>query len=531
MNIIIVKQIVPTGTVTGGGIIVGYTYKPGVWPSQPQDAIIYNYSYLTGMINCRSLTHEIGHWFNLPHTFGNTNNPGVNCGDDGIADTPPTKGAFSSCPSSLSGNVCDASGQDNVENIMNYSSCPKNFTTGQTNAMRTAAASGINSRNNLWSAGNLTFTDVNNSIGCAPVAEFLSTTGTYTVCSGSSLSMKDFSYNGVITTYAWAGDNGAIFASPSASLSSVTFPNVGLTTLTLTVSNSQGSSIKTRQVQVLNGALGITMPYSEGFEGPGLPTNWSITNPNAGSVTWALASGVSNGSGTQCYWIDGTQNPFGQTDYLTSPVMDITNASDTATFKFAYARKSSTHNDIFKVEGSKDCGGTWYTIYSPSPSQMASGSGGTTPNAFTPTLSQWKHVKLNDWPNYANVISPSTIFRFTFTEDASFGNGNNFYLDDINLSGGSGVGINELTKNAKFNIFPNPANGEANIKFNLHDASNVKIEVIDVVGKKVLPATEMNLPAGEQSYSINKNGSLNKGVYFVNLSINGAKMSKKLIIE
>jgi hypothetical protein len=47
----------------------------------------------------------------------------------------------------------------------------------------------------------------------------------------------------------------------------------------------------------------------------------------------------------------------------------------------------------------------------------------------------------------------------------------------------------------------------------------------------VLPAINTTFSAGEQVVSINKNGTLSKGIYFVNLSINGAKMSKKLLIN
>jgi len=163
----LIKNIIPQGSVVGGGIIVGYTYKPGTWSAgASQDAIVYNYGFLSGL-DARSLSHEIGHWFNLSHTFGNTNNPGVTCGDDGLYDTPPTKGNFSSCPSSISGNACAvsgntvwAAGQQNVENIMDYSSCPKNFTMDQTTAMRTALASAISNRQNLWQNANLIATDV-----------------------------------------------------------------------------------------------------------------------------------------------------------------------------------------------------------------------------------------------------------------------------------------------------------------------------------------------------------------------------------
>jgi len=530
LNIIIVKQIIPTGTVTGGGIIVGYTYKPGTWPTGAlQDAVVYNYGFLTGTSNLRSLTHECGHWFNLSHTFGNTNNPGVTCGDDGIADTPPTKGNFSSCPSSLTGNTCDGSGQQNVENIMDYSSCPKNFTQGQTTVMRNALASSVSGRNNLSSAGNLVATDVDGTSTCAPIAEFLSTNSSYTVCSGGTLTMKDFSYNGAITSYSWATSNANI-ASPTASITQITFPTQGTTDVTLTVSNSTGSSTKVKTVTVLNGVAGIALPYSESFEASGLPPNWSINNLNGGSITWAQTSGAAY-DGINSYFIDGTSNPGNQVDQLLMPVIDIkNNPNDSLTFMYAYARQTSTHNDVFKVEMSSDCGGTWGTVFNPAASTLASGSGGVTTNPFTPTLSQWKKVNLNIYPGWANYMnSPSVLVRFSFTEAAA-GYGNNFYLDAIGFSG-SAVGINELTKSISFMLYPNPANGEATIKFNLHDAANIKVDVVDVLGRNVLPAIENNFGAGEQTLSINKNKELSKGIYFVNLSLNGAKMSKKLIIE
>jgi hypothetical protein len=39
-----------------------------------------------------TLAHELGHSLSLAHPWGNTNQPGVACGDDDVDDTPPTKG-------------------------------------------------------------------------------------------------------------------------------------------------------------------------------------------------------------------------------------------------------------------------------------------------------------------------------------------------------------------------------------------------------------------------------------------------------
>lgn len=545
LNIIIVKDIV--AAPSQNGTVIGYTTLPGnLGAGASQDAIIYNYSFLTGL-NARSLSHEIGHWFNLTHTFGNTNNPGQVCGStaggDGVADTPDTKGNFSTCPASSTNTAftCtspnptnSANYYQNVENIMDYSSCPKNFTSGQTTRVRTAAASPVSGRNNLWSPANLIATDVNGTAPCAPIANFLpylNSTITYSVCSGGALTCKDFSYNGTITSYAWAADNGAIIASPNASITSISFPNQGATTVSLTATNTQGSNTITKQILVLNGTAAITTNYMESFEVPNIvPTDWNVINTNG--VTWEQTN-IAAKHGTGSFYIDGTQSSFGQQDILVMPVMDVlNNPNDTLKFSYAYARQNSSHNDKLVLQGSLDCGGSWIDVVNLSAATMAAGSGGTTTTPLVPTPAQWKEVDVSQYPYWFNfTTSPSATFRFVFTEDPLNGLGNRIFLDAIKFQGANPNGINELTKTYKLNLFPNPSNGEATIKFNLNDAAAVNISIVDVLGKSVLPDTERSFSAGEQSLSINKNGTLSKGIYFVNISINGAKMSKKLVIN
>ncbi|MBS1636321.1 MAG: T9SS type A sorting domain-containing protein [Bacteroidetes bacterium] len=105
LNVWVVKTI-------GSAGVAGYAFYPSAIGSPFMigvDGVLILSDYIgsigTGTaFTSRALTHEIGHYLGLPHTWGDTNNPGVACGDEGIYDTPMTKG-HSSC--TLYDAVCD----------------------------------------------------------------------------------------------------------------------------------------------------------------------------------------------------------------------------------------------------------------------------------------------------------------------------------------------------------------------------------------------------------------------------------------
>jgi len=537
LNVIIVRQILPAPT--GGGIVVGYTFLPGTWATgSNNDCIVYRYDFLTGgnPHNGRNLSHEVGHWLNLLHTWGSTNNPGVSCGDDFVQDTPVTMGEFSGCPSS-SVTVCTQTlpamaGLNNVQNIMNYSGCPRNFTTGQTDKMRSSLTSTTSGRNNLWSSANLIFTDVNGGVPCAPTCDFMSSaTGGYTTCSGSAISsFRDHSYDAV-TSWTWTATNGANIASPNASITAITFPNVGSSIVTLSVSNAQGTATKSRTVTVKNGVATATVGFYESFETTsGTPANWIVENMNANSVTWARVSNA-GADGTASFMMNGFLSPANHIDNLYMPIMDFqANPGAALTFSYAYRRLNATHNDVFKVQLSDNCGASWRDVWVPSAAAMASGSGGTSTSPFIPTESEWKWQDVSNHPNYNYFYDrPSVTARFFFQE-APTGFGNRMYLDAIQF-GEPPNGVNELTRYLRLQLFPNPSNGEAKLKFTLSSEANVKVNIYDVAGKAVDKSIEKKMGIGEHIILLNENNSLAKGIYIVNIEYNGATMARKLIIE
>jgi hypothetical protein len=119
------NAVSPTTTLniwvcTIGGGILGYAQFPG--GKSATDGIVIDSKYFgtTGTATFpfnlgRTATHEVGHYFNLRHIWGDTN-----CGNDGVADTPTHNAANTGVPTYPHYSTCTGAPVEMTMNYMDY---------------------------------------------------------------------------------------------------------------------------------------------------------------------------------------------------------------------------------------------------------------------------------------------------------------------------------------------------------------------------------------------------------------------------
>ncbi len=483
------------------GGAAGYTTNPGSWSaSSMTNGIWVLHDYVgsigtSGVYSSRTLTHEVGHWLNLDHTWGGNNNPGnaSSCStDDSVNDTPNCIGV-TSC--NLNANTCNSINsywnfdvKDNVENYMDYSYCSKMFTQGQVDRMRAALQVTSTGRKNLWQASNLTATGATGDLYLCK-ANF--TSDRTAICQNDSIQLLDDSYN-LVTSWSWeiTPSTGWTFAPGSNANTQnpmVYFTDPGLYSVKLTASDGSTTDVelKSNYLRVLPDAL--ELPYFEGFEGYtslSNTTNWEIYNPNNNNQ-WTLESSTGH-SGTKCAKLQNFGQGIGNVDELTSTTIDLSpivnEGTMTLSFRYAYRKKTSSDYEFLKVFISGDCGAEW---------AQRKTLGGNNLGSQT-SSSSWTPSQSSDWTtvHMINVTSgywtPNFKVKFRFEGEG----GNNIFLDDINIYGGSPsddpvLGMNELLALSDLRLFPNPAENEINVSFGLSQNELLEVEICDLSGKKI----------------------------------------------
>lgn len=139
LNIWVVNRM-----TSGGRTILGYAQFPG--GSSATDGVVIGHNYfgrvgtLSAPFNLgRTATHEVGHWMNLRHIWGD-----ATCGNDFVADTPVHDDANYGCPAAGHRSTCTGTPIEMTMNYMDYTDdgCMYMFSPGQKDRMLAVFAAG-----------------------------------------------------------------------------------------------------------------------------------------------------------------------------------------------------------------------------------------------------------------------------------------------------------------------------------------------------------------------------------------------------
>lgn len=550
-NIWIVNSIDNGG---GQGITLGYAYLPYGGAGGDGYGILMRHDSF-GVIGTaagsdgRTLTHEMGHALGLNHIFnagwGGGNPTGCHTNDctangDYACDTPPQEEANWSC--SQTWNSCadvpvgDAYGfdaLDQIENYMSYNACQNMFSRNQVDIMQANFVS-ISFLASMTDPNNLVATGVNDpDILCKADFEALNRS----ICSGTVVDFSDFSFHNPISwTWTIGGVEGTDYnyvngTSATSPEPSVEFITSGSYDVQLEVTDGMTTEIEAKPAYIAVIPQPTAIDLIEGFEdytSLGATDQW--TTYNAGGNTFEIIEGVSR-TGFRSAKLENFGQSSGQSDELISApvdlsVVDAATESMTLSFRYSYKKRYDSNDEWLKVFITNTCGETWVqrkTIHGNQLSSLVQNS------AWTPT-------SLNDWTtvHMTNVTSAYFVENFRYKFEFESDNGNNFYLDDINIYKGAPsdelVGIDENGNVIEsMSVYPNPTAGNVNVRFAIANGGAANVTVTDLAGK-VLQKHAIFAAQGSNLVQLDTEGFAS-GVYLVQLNLGGVTRVERVVVD
>lgn len=419
------------------GSILGYAQFPG--GSASTDGVVCDYQYFgtigtaTAPFNKgRTATHEVGHWLNLFHIWGDD---GTGCtGSDQVTDTPNAAGPNYGCPAFPTVTCSNGPNGDMHMNYMDYTddACMYMFSNGQISRMQALFATG-GARASLLTSN-----------GCS--------TPTPVLC-GAINGLTSGSVTQTGATISWTAVSGATgYVLQYRPASSTVWTTVNVTTTSYAITGLTAGTAYNVQVQ-------------------------SVCT--AGSGSFSAINFTTTSATTSCTDTYESNNSSGTAKTIpvnTNITARIGTSTDTDWFRFS--NTSSARNiriDLTNLPADYDV-----RLYNPSGTQVAiSQNGSTTSEAIvynTTTTGTWRIQVYG----YQGAFNASLCYTLRASISAStFRESEDVPAADISsASQDSDVLI--------ANVFPNPTNGKLNVILEASEAQNTQLSIRDITGRTAL---------------------------------------------
>lgn len=116
----------------------------------------------------------------------------------------------------------------------------------------------------------------------------------------------------------------------------------------------------------------------------------------------------------------------------------------------------------------------------------------------------------------------------------AFVNGRNtgLRLQQITLTEGSNVSVQDQSRIRQFRVYPNPVLGDRfQISFQLERREWVQIEIFDITGRKVREVCQELMEQGPQQFVVETRHSFAPGLYFVQIEAGKSRSTQKLLVR
>jgi PKD repeat protein len=490
-------------------------------PYDPTDVIVLSLS--AAYPGARTLTHEVGHWAGLWHTFGQTPEIGVICGDDYIADTPPTAGDPLECHLDLQN--CTPGVIENVQNFMDYSWCQVMFTQGQAQHAAAVLTDVTRVRAGVFIEENQIATGMIDPPTCSITADMYYRTAEN--CTGTTITFRAMAEGVLADSVHWEFTGGNITDSWSDG-PAVTYLASGNYPVQLTVYGGGTSDVMQMTVAVnvpqggSNGMPTITaLPFTEGFEnGFSLPQDHIVAIDN-GMQTWQPFNGAGFAS-ENCLYIPA--GPIDQVDTIDLVIgnFDLSGLDQPAImFKIAATNTGASSWQKVHVHMRDLCSNIMQgdlvgvqELY-----EFAVDNG----NNFVPSDdAQWDTFIVNiPWLNFATAAEFK--IRVTRSWNPPTFNAEAIYIDDFYVGELPVItSIGTEISPTDIQLFPNPANEQVRIQ--RAESEPVEVSIVDALGRIVHQAKftdQLNIDVSDW----------NTGLYTVIVTGESDRWVGRLVVE
>lgn len=542
--------------IEGGGTVLGYAQFPASGLLSTDGIAVRADNIDDRDRGGRTATHEVGHWLSLIHIWGDQP-----CGSDNVLDTPTHQGPnfgvcgnhptldpnfgggsqYHSTPYNVTACSPDQPDGEMFMNYMDYSSdmCMNMFTLGQKERMDFTFHGDGNDpgiRSYLISQENLEATGVADPYtpsDCAPKSLFYFDQGSSDfatqkmICAGEEVDFEESSYNADVDDFAWTFEGGNPGTSDNANPNNIQYDNPGVYDVSLEVSNAVGSDSRTAEDMIIVSSNTAQNQSNWGY----VDSYWNeqdflddyvVFNQDGTDNKWEWYYGPDGGStGWESLRMYNLDNGFSEIDEVVSPSYNLsTVSSPTLQFRYSGAALDNTPDDQLRIMASDDCGESWSTRETMSGFELT--NAGLVPDSYRPNAnSVWTDVSVS-LGSFANKPNVRIKFRWV-----SGRRSNNFYIDDLTISG-SPLGMEDLERQIDLSVAPNPTNDITSVTMSLPEASKVRMELVDVLGKNVTPMLDREMTNGTHKFDVNLSNRAT-GIYYLRIFVDNDMVVKKVV--